>query len=130
MCIEIYAVPAQDGKISPRRLSDISGLFVARSDRPVKSSLHFSKEKGCGCSLLGDDADPTRPTWELAPAVLEGLAVALEALHKEARGFIFQAIWIGDSVETEAQASLKELLRDVRGNRIRNKHVYKIGRAR
>jgi hypothetical protein len=129
MCIRVFAVPAEPRKVSPRRLSYVSGLVVTKQNRPVKDALHFAKEPGCGCSLLSDKADWNSATWDLLPEVLEGLAKALEMLHVEAKGFTFQAIWIGDDVETEAHAPIKELLRDVRANRIKNKHVYRVGRA-
>lgn len=129
MCIEVSAVPTEPGRVSARRLADVSGLVVTKCGRPVPGSLHFAKERGCGCSLLGDSADWESATWDFAPEVLEGLARALETLHADAKGFSFQALWAGDEVETEAHVPLKEVLRDVRANRIRNKHVYRTGRA-
>ena len=127
MCVELYAVPAEPGRVSADRLSEVSGLVVAKSSRPVTGALHFSRDKGCGCSLLGDGADWNEPTGDLVPEALDGMARALSLLHKEAKGFTFQAIWIGDQAESESHVSLKELLRDVRQNRVRNKHVYAIG---
>jgi len=58
--------------------------------------------------------------------VLEGLAAALELLGKEAGGFTLRAIWIGDEVETEGRLSLSQMLDEVRGNRVRNRHTYKV----
>jgi len=47
---------------------------------------------------MGDAADWNKPTWDLLPDALEGMAAALGLLHHEAKGFSFQAIWIGDKV--------------------------------
>ena len=129
MCIEVYAIAAEPDKVSARRLSEVSGLRVRKRDRPFADSLHFSRESGCSCSLLGDDADWGAATWEFVPEVLDGIAKALETLHSEAKGFTFRAIWMGDEPKTEAHVQLKDVLRDVRANKIKNKHVYKVGRA-
>jgi len=61
--------------------------------------------------------------------VLEGLAKAVELISERARGLAFQALWIGDKPESEDRVPLKQLLRDIRGNTIRNKHVYLVGKA-
>jgi hypothetical protein len=127
MCIEVFAVAAEAGKVSARRLSAISGLVVTKKNRPVKDALHFSRKPGCSCSLLSDTADWGRDTWALEPEVVEGLAAALSAIHEEAGGLSFQALWIGDKVATEECVPLKELLRDVRANKVKNRHVYRAG---
>jgi hypothetical protein len=128
MCVEIYAVPAERGKVSARILSEHSGLTVTKA-RSGSGAFCFSRDKGCGCSLLGQDADWRQPMWKLEPEVLESLAKALELLDREAGGLTFQAIWMGDRPETESRTPLKDLVKAVRANEIRNKHVYKCGRA-
>jgi len=127
MCIEIFAVAADAGKVSARRLSEISVLVVTKKNRPVKDALHFSREPGCSCSLLSDTSDSGGDTWALESEVVDGLAAALSAIHADAGGLTFQALWIGDKVATEERVPLKELLRDVRANRIKNRHVYQAG---
>ena len=129
MCMEVFAVPVEANKVSARRLSDVSGLRVAKRDLPVKNAMHFSIDGGCSCSLLGESADWEAATWDLVPEILDGLARALETLHAQAGGFTFRALWIGEKAETEACVPLEEVLRDVRANRIRNKHAYKVERA-
>jgi hypothetical protein len=127
MCIEVFAVAAETGKISARRLSEVSGLVVTKKNRPMNDALHFSREPGCSCSLLSDAADPDGTTWALEPDVLEGLAKALSVIHSEAGGVTFQALWIGDTIATEERVPLKGLLRDVRANKVKNRHAYKVG---
>lgn len=128
MCLEVIAVAGTPEKVSAQRLSTLSGLCVRKANRPVKGALHFSLEPGCSCSLLDASADWTQPTWRFSSDVLEGLAKAVATLADEAGGLQFQAIWMGEEPETEGQAPLKELLRDIRANRIKNKHVYRVGR--
>jgi hypothetical protein len=65
----------------------------------------------------------------LDPPVLEGLAKAVELIADRAKGVRFQALWVGETPETQGPVSLKELLRAIRGNAVRNKHVYLVGGA-
>jgi hypothetical protein len=129
MCLELVAIPAHPGRVSAKALSEMSGLTVTKSDRPVTDAFHFARGRGCSCSLLADEVDWSKPTWALDPQVVEGLAKAVELLADRAQGLTFQAIWIGDTAETTERVPLKQLLRDIRGNTIRNKHVYKVGKA-
>jgi hypothetical protein len=78
---------------------------------------------------MSEDADWNAPTWSFDPAALDGLAKALRVLHDEASGFSFQAIWIGDQPETRDRVPLREVIADVLNNRIRNKHVYLVGKV-
>jgi len=129
MCLEVVAVPAAPNRISAERVSMLSGLCVRKTNRPSKGALHLSLEPGCSCSLLDDSADWKHSTWLLAPRVLEGLAKAVDVIAGKAGGLRFQAVWIGDRAETEGETSVKQLVRDIRANKVRNKHVYLVGRA-
>jgi hypothetical protein len=129
MCLELLAIPTEQGRMSAESLSKLSGLTVTRTSRPVSGAFLFSREPGCSCSLLSDDADWNNPTWALEPDVLEGLAKAVEAIADQAKGLTFQAIWIGERPATRSRVQLKQLLRDIRGNAVRNKHVYVVGAA-
>jgi hypothetical protein len=129
MCLELVVIPAAEGEISADTLAKVSGLTVTKSKRPTRGAFHFSRERGCSCSLLTDATDWTKPTWALEPQVLEGLAKAVELIADRAKGLAFQALWIGDKPESEERVPLKQLLRDIRGNTIRNKHVYLVGKA-
>jgi hypothetical protein len=129
MCLELTAIPAEDGRVSAEALSKISGLTVTKTARPTRGAFRFSVGPGCSCSLLADTADSIQPTWALAPEVLEGLAKAVDAIAGRAKGLTFQALWIGDTPETSDHVRLKELLRTIRGNAVRNKHVYRVGKV-
>ena len=78
---------------------------------------------------MTDDADWNAPAWALEPDVLTGLVVALQLLHDEADGFMFQALWVGDQAETRERVALRDVLKDVRENRVKNKHVYLVGKV-
>jgi hypothetical protein len=129
MCLELVAIPDEAGLVSADALSKVSGLTVTKSHHPCAGSLHFSRGGGCACSLLSDNADWNNPTWDLDPQVLDGLAKAVTLLGERVSGFVFQAIWMGDEPETTDRVRLEQLLRDIRANAVRNKHVYRIGRA-
>jgi hypothetical protein len=129
MCFELIAIPGVAGKVSARALASVSGLTVTKSDRPFKSTFHFSREPGCSCSLLSDEAEMDAPAWLLAPAVLEGLAAGVELLATRAGGVRLQAVWMGESVRAEERIPLKQLLRLIRGNAVGNWHAYLVGSA-
>lgn len=126
MCLQVYAVPMLGNRVSAERLARVSGLWVKKVNRPVKGAFWFSVDGGCSCSLLSDEADWNAPVWALEPNVLERLATALQLLGAEAGGFTFQALWIGDKADTESQITLAEMLEDVRNNRVKNKHTYRV----
>jgi hypothetical protein len=79
--------------------------------------------------LLSDEAAFSAEYWDLRPDLLEKLAVAFLLLGREASGFAFEALWAGDRIESESRASLRDFVRDVRANRVRNAHRYLVGRA-
>jgi len=55
---------------------------------------------------------------------------SLQLLHEEAGGFTFQATWIGETPEARERVALRDVLNDVRENRVKNKFVYVVGKAR
>ncbi|WP_282000295.1 hypothetical protein [Geotalea uraniireducens] len=75
---------------------------------------------------MSDNADWNEPVWELEPEILEPLAKALQVLGEEAGGFTFQAIWMGDKPETSSESTLPEILKEIRNNQVKNKHVYRV----
>jgi len=129
MCLELYAVPAVAGRVSADRLERVSGLRVKKQRRPVEGALHFSRDGGCSCSLMTDDADWNASEWALEPSILTGLAAALQLIDEEAGGFTFQAVWIGDETHARERVALRDVLKDVRENRVKNKLVYVVGKA-
>lgn len=126
MCLELYVIPKTENKVSAERLARASGLWAKKVNKPVKGTIRFSRDGGCSCSLLAEDADWNRPVWALEGTVLEPLAAALQLLGREAGGFTFRAIWMGDEIETESELSLFQMLDEVRNNRVRNRHTYKV----
>jgi hypothetical protein len=129
MCVEVIAIPTEKKKVSARALSDASGLCVTKIDRPTTGALHFAREHGCSCSLLAGPADQNCATWIFDASVTASLATALETIAARAKGFMFQAIWIGEQPQNQETLSVKQFLRCVRENRIKNGCVYKVGRA-
>ena len=129
MCLELYAVPALVERVSADRLHRVSGLRVTKQRRPVNGALHFSRDGGCSCSLLADDADWNGSEWALEPSILTGLAAAIQLIYDEAGGFTLQALWIGDEPKTRQRVALRDVLKDVRENRVKNKFVYVVGKA-
>ena len=129
MCLELFIVPARAGRVSPERLSEVSGLRVAKRNHPTKNALHFSVDGGCSCSLMTDNADWNAPTWDLDANTLDGLARALAAVANEAEGFTLQAIWIGEKPQSCERIPLRDVLADVLNNRVKNKHIYVVGKA-
>ena len=129
MCLEVIAVPAKRSLVSPERLSALSGLCVRKASDGVPAAFHLALEPGCSCSLLGEAADWERPTWDFSPAGRNGLAKAVSAIAELADGLEFSATWIGEQPLTRERTRLSELLEDIRENKVRNRHVYVVGRA-
>ena|SRR5687767_8389446 len=125
MCLQMTALPNLAGRVSARRLAEVSGLAVSKH----QDHLWFADQPGCSCSLLTDHAEFSADTWDLRPEVVEPLALAFQLLGKEASGFRFQALWAGDQVESTARITLREFLAEVRANKVRNAHEYVVGRA-
>ncbi len=124
MCLYVYAVPSLKSWVTAEQLSTASELSVERRNEPVEGTFYFSRGGGCSCSLLSGDADWAAPTWDLDPNILIGLSAGLELLAQEAGDFTFNALWVGDTPETETEIALSSLLEDVRKNRVKNKHTY------
>jgi hypothetical protein len=57
------------------------------------------------------------------------LASAIELLATEAGGLAFNAYWAGETPKARARVPLRELLRDVRANQVKNGTVYLVGKA-
>jgi hypothetical protein len=130
MCLEIIAEIASDApaRVSPGRLSEVSGLSVTKMRRALRGALHFSGQPGCSCDLMSESADWNAATWALTPQAVRGLERAVELLIREARRFTFLAHWLGgNGPPTAVAVPAAELLRDIRQNQIRNNVVYKVG---
>src|SRR5262245_61266680 len=124
MCLQLYAVPTNPGRVGIDRVERVSGLHVRKQRSLGDGAMQFSRDGGCSCSLMADEADWNAPVWALEPDVLAGLASALQLLYEEAGGFTFQASWIGDAPDTRERVALRDVLRNARENRIKNRYVY------
>ena len=130
MCLEIIAqiLPESKGRVSARRLSEVSRLRVSSTKRRGVSALHFSVSGGCSCEFLSDSAEFDSPVWSLAPEHLPALAEAVSLLGSEARPFTFLAHWLdGESPKETSRVRLSALLKDIRLNQVRNNVVYFVG---
>ena len=129
MCLQLFVVLGEKNRVSAERLANVSGLRVEKLKVPVKGALWFSVDGGCSCSLMAGNADWNDAIWKLNPAVLPGLAAAVDLLIKEVKSFTFQAYWAGDKPKKEIRVAGRDLLRDIRNNAIRNGERYAIGRS-
>ena len=129
MCLELTVVPTVTGSVSADTLSELSGLSVTKGMPHMATAFHFAREPGCSCSLLSDDADWESSTWAFDPAILDGLARAVQEVAVRAKGLTFEALWMGYPFETQEHVPLKRLLGDIRSNAIKNKHRYVVGSA-
>jgi hypothetical protein len=129
MCVEVIAVPSQTKKVGARALAEASGLSVTKVNEPLEGGLHFAREGGCSCTLMAEPVDPHCATWVLDSAVVGGLTKALEMIGLRAKGFTFQAVWRGEEATGQETLSVKQFLRRVRENKIKNGCVYRVGRA-
>lgn len=131
MCLEIIATIAPDakGRISAKRLSQLSGLCITSCKMDGVPRLHFAVTGGCSCEFLSDDADFEGETWALASAHLPALAHALSILSKESGRFSFVARWMNGERQrrTEKSRSAK-LVKIVEENRIGNNVLYESAR--
>ncbi len=123
MCLSLTATPNTRNVVGADRLSRLTGLTVVKRE----GALHFSYGGGtCGCPLLTDNCEPSADTWDFIPAVVPGLETAFTVLAHEAYGFSLLAAWAGDDPESESVLSLPELLTELRTNRIRSAHLYRV----
>src|SRR5262245_51687340 len=131
MCLEVIAEIDADvrTRVGAERLAEASGLSVTKLRRGSPGALHFSENRGCSCDLMTESADWNAATWDLTPRAVEGLERAVALLVREARRFTFLAHWLGggDEPPTVVDVSGKELLREIRENKVRNNVVYRIG---
>lgn len=130
MCLEVIATVSPDakGRISPERLSQITGLHVSRRKFSGEPALHFAVTGGCSCEFLSDDADFEGETWNLAPAHLPALAQAISALGKECKAFSFLVHWLnGERPRQTQEISASALGKLIQQNKIGNNVFYVVG---
>jgi hypothetical protein len=127
MCLEIIAriSPESRGRVSARRLSEVSRLRVSKTKHGGEPALHFSVGGGCSCGFLSESAEFDSPVWSLDPAHLPALAEAVALLGSEARPFTFLAHWLdGELPAGTLEVRLPALIKEIRLNQVRNNVVY------
>lgn len=127
MCLEIIAqiLPESKGRVSARRLSEISRLHVSTVKFHGDSALRFSVSGGCSCDFLSDSAQCESPVWALNPEHLPALAGAVLLLGSEAKPFTFLAHWLdGEAPAETSRVKLSALIKDISGNQVRNNVLY------
>jgi hypothetical protein len=130
MCLEIVTAisPAAKGRISARRLSQITGLAVSSRKAGSKPVLHFAVTGGCSCEFLSDDAEFESETWILAAPHLSALALAVSTLAKECKSFSFLAHWLnGERPRQTRPISSSALAKLVQENKVGNNVLYVVG---
>jgi hypothetical protein len=130
MCLEIIATISPDakGRISPSRLSELSGLSVTSRKNEEGSSLHFAVSSGCSCEFLSDTAEFESGVWALDPAHLSRLADAIRVLRTECGKFSFLAHWLGgERQRTSERIEASQLVKLVEENRVGNNVLYCVG---
>jgi hypothetical protein len=86
-------------------------------DRDAK--LRVSKDGGCACSLLSQDADWNADTWAMKPELLDRLARTLSTLAEHGPDeMVVEALWQGEEVKREERVTAEELAALARSSRI------------
>ena len=79
----------------------------------------------CGCSFLKPTTDFSKTTLDLNPAALPRLAGILRVIRQQTScGFIFEAMWVGDSPTTERNVTIEELVLLIEHNELGTKTRY------
>lgn len=95
-----------------------------RKQSPI---FYLSKNGGCACSLLADDAGWENEYWQMDSKILEKMANTLREFNKKIKTqFTFEAVWLGDEILKEKSLPLEDLLFHIENNKIETKTCYKI----
>ena len=94
MCLEVLVQISENapGRIGAKRLGEISGLVVKRSNLDRRPALHLTVSGGCSCEFLARGPHQHEGTWELDPVQLPKLAAAIRALNAEARKYLYSPL--------------------------------------
>jgi len=129
MCLQIIVQISENAKarVGARRLSKLTGLHVSKVRDSDGPALHFSVTGGCSCEFLSRDAEFESQIWNLEKEHLAKLVEAVKTIGKESKKFTFLAQWLdGEPVKGEQKTKLKELVKDLRENRVKNGFLYNI----
>jgi hypothetical protein len=116
MCLEVSIAITKlaSSGVGPERISAASGLVIAKGKNNLGSCMLLSGGGGCSCDLLSDQADFEQPSLKLTEEAAEKVAEAVRFVGKEARAFIFQSRWLGDSQHEPRRMTLSALLNAIR----------------
>ena len=118
------------------RAPEIASAVTAAGDLEVSSCRRLLRRRshdlniseptqGCGCSLLADDADWDAPAWSMRPEVLPQLSATLAAIRQHtAKGFVFQALWVGETAFHDKQVSPEDMQAIVESGQISTDSRY------
>jgi hypothetical protein len=114
------------GRISAKRLGELSGLVATGSRLDGKPALHLSVAGGCSCGFLAARRDHHEGFWELDSAQVPKLLAAVRALNSEAHKYRLVAHWLGgETARTEQHNTGQELLKLVEDHRLGDNVVYR-----
>jgi hypothetical protein len=128
VCLEVLVQIADGapGRISAKRLGELSGLVVTSARLDQKPALHLSVSGHCSCGFLAKARRHDRGEWELDPEHVPKLAAAIQALNSEARKYRLVAHWLGgDTDRTERRITGRELLKQVESGELGDNVVYR-----
>lgn len=120
MCLEVsvsLSKLARSG-ISPERLAEASGLYIARGVNNLGRCFHLSRSGACSCDLLARGTGQQGITWILDDDMASRVAAAVAFVGKEAGSFTFQATWLGEALHEPQRIKLATLLSAIRENNV------------
>ena len=89
------------------------------------------RDAGCGCSWVTDTAAWEKRHWQFKREAIESIADAVDGALKFAKGTAsFRAVWLGVDrpSPTEDEVSAKQLISEIRANRIVPSRHYRVVR--
>lgn len=130
MCLTITAslqCNAATAHAIAQSISAQSELDVFVGEDSFATTLHFSEEHSCACSLLDDSACWNAQQWRFHPEACAALAQAVSALLTyQLDEWMFEALWHGDQTSREQMISACELLDMIRHNQVGNRVTYRV----
>jgi hypothetical protein len=84
----------------------------------------------CACDLLTDNADWDAETWDIIPSYLPHISSVISNLYQHlSEGFLFEALWAGDSPTVRKEVSIAEMVQIIQNNKIETKTTYQVTSA-
>ena len=129
MCLWLTVRAPESGRRdleAAMRMMPPSGLCVRLARPPLwpwardrDAKLLISKDGGCACSMLSEDADWDAEVWAMKAGLLEQLARTLSALAEHGpKGMAVEALWQGEKPERRENVTAEELAALARNSRL------------